>query len=103
MKRMPPTRFACVFAAVFAILATTSGRAQSATPWQKRRQVNQQIKAMHITKRPDRPGHLYGNTVRRVYRRTDGRVNLNEVLRLSEDAKPAKIVPALERRSQAIR
>jgi len=29
----------------------------------------QQIKQMHILDRPDRPGHFYGNTVRKLHRR----------------------------------
>lgn len=72
-------RLACVFAAVFAFLAMTPGKAQSATWLQSRRQVDQQIKSMPITRRPSRPGHFYGNTVRRVYRFSDGRVNLDEL------------------------
>ena len=73
------SQFVCVLAAVIAILAISPAKAQGAPRWQTRRQVNQQIKSMPITQRPDRPGHIYGNTVRRVYRFTDGRVNLDDL------------------------
>ena len=57
----------------------TPQAARSATFLQTRRQTDQRIKYMPITKRPDRIGHVYGNSVRRVYRLTNGRLNVDEV------------------------
>ena len=65
--------------AIAICFSTISESALAATRRRARRAVNSSIKAMPITQRPDRPGHFYGNTVRRVYRFTDGRVNLDDL------------------------
>ncbi len=37
-----------------------------------RAEVRQQIRSMPITERPNRPGHFYGNNVRRVHNMRSG-------------------------------
>ncbi len=65
-------RFA-IYAALTATLFTTAATAAANENWSGA--VNpvspeaQQIRQQPILERPDRPGHVYGNTVRRMHRR----------------------------------
>ena len=43
-----------------------------ATPARARAAQREAIRQMPLLTRPDRPGHFYGNTVRRVHRRRHG-------------------------------
>ncbi len=60
----------CVFFAVGSVEANAGLRGRVESKLEKRRA----IKSMHILDRPDRPGHFYGNTVRRRHRRGAGRL-----------------------------
>jgi len=51
-----------------AVGTTTIARALNATA-RARSAYRQSIQRLPIQLRPDRPGHFYGNTVRRIYRR----------------------------------
>ncbi len=75
-----------VACAAFSIIASQSlvndvaeaARPTSIVPGrlQSFRTVNRTIKSMPITERPNRAGHFYGNTVRRVYVLTNGQLNI---------------------------
>lgn len=53
-----------VVAALLGVLFLSSAQAEAA----QRKLTRKEIRAMSIYDRPDRPGHFYGNTVRRVHR-----------------------------------
>ena len=57
-------------AIAFMVLSAASS-AQAARRWERNTFSNTrrraQIKSMHILNRPNRPGHFYGNTVRRLH------------------------------------
>lgn len=60
---------------VFALSLSVLPQAVSAvTPAYERQMIQQ----MHILDRPNRPGHFYGNTVRRIYGRTGWSVQAPE-------------------------
>jgi hypothetical protein len=58
--------------AMFVLLAlglSTVWSVASVEPAQaaNRTEVRQQIRSMPLTQRPNRPGHIYGNNVRRIH------------------------------------
>jgi len=67
--------FWIVWAAILIILSGLqfSAVSRTATTVQQRASVSystrQQIRQLPILARPNRPGHFYGNTVRRIYHR----------------------------------
>ncbi len=76
-------RFRCVAAALLAILIlpavaaarpAASNRRAVPAPTAPDSLNRETIRQMPLLERPDRPGHIYGNTVRRMHRlRTGGR------------------------------
>lgn len=77
--RNPFCRVACVLFAAIVCLSITPEKAQAIKPRAVRQAQNAVIKSMPIMARPNRPGHFYGNSVRRVYYRTNGRVNIEQM------------------------
>ena len=71
-------RIACVFFAVLVCMSITSEKTQAGNRLDTYRTNNAVIKSMPIMQRPNRIGHFYGNSVRRVYYRTNGRVNIEQ-------------------------
>ena len=67
-------RFAAPFlAAVLAVVAILAAAPGSAFGQQRTSLTPDQIRSMPITQRPNRPGHVYGNTVRFFYHLGRGR------------------------------
>ena len=71
-------RIVCILTAMFACLLPST-TAHAFYPLQSYRATNQAIKSLPIMVRPNRPGHFYGNSVRRVFYRTNGRVNIEQM------------------------
>lgn len=62
-----------------------------------RREYREAIRSLPLLERPNRPGHIYGNTVRRIYHRRHGsfpapETSEQESARIPSDAAPAPTV-----------